>query len=129
MADAPIAFDALEAFEVHADLPPQIAFNHVLAILDGMHDLGKLLLGQILRADGGIDFGLGQNISGVGGSNAIDGAQRNIDALVGRNFYSDNTCHNSGCLALPLFVPGVSADHPDNAFAPDNLAILAKLLN
>jgi hypothetical protein len=32
-------------------------------------------------------------------------------------------------LALALLVPGVGADHTDNAFALDNLAILAKLFD
>jgi hypothetical protein len=30
---------------------------------------------------------------------------------------------------LPLFVAGVGTDHPDDAFAANNFAILAKLLN
>jgi hypothetical protein len=34
-----------------------------------------------------------------------------------------------GGLALPLLVPRVGANHPDDAFAPDNLAVLAQLLN
>jgi len=32
-------------------------------------------------------------------------------------------------LALALFVAGVGADHTDDAFAANDLAILAKLLN
>jgi hypothetical protein len=32
-------------------------------------------------------------------------------------------------LALPLFVPRVGANHPNDAFAPDDLAILAQLFN
>jgi hypothetical protein len=28
--------------------------------------------------------------------------------------------------ALPLFVAAVGADHPDDAFAPDDLAVFAK---
>jgi len=31
--------------------------------------------------------------------------------------------------ALPLLVPRVGADHPDDAFAPDDFAILTQLLN
>ena len=38
--DAPIAFDALQPLQVHADLAAQIAFNDVFAILDSMNDLG-----------------------------------------------------------------------------------------
>jgi hypothetical protein len=32
-------------------------------------------------------------------------------------------------LALPLFVAGVGANHPDNALAFNNFTILAKFLN
>jgi hypothetical protein len=32
-------------------------------------------------------------------------------------------------LALPLFVAAVCANDPDDAFAPDNFAVFAKLLN
>jgi hypothetical protein len=32
-------------------------------------------------------------------------------------------------LALPLFVPGIGADDPDDAAAPDDLAMLAKFLD
>jgi len=32
-------------------------------------------------------------------------------------------------LPLPLFVAGVSADHPDDAFAPDDLAVFTKFFN
>jgi hypothetical protein len=28
--------------------------------------------------------------------------------------------------ALPLFMPGVGTDHPDDAFAPNDFAIFAK---
>jgi hypothetical protein len=31
--------------------------------------------------------------------------------------------------ALPLLMAGVGTDHPDDAFAANNFAILAKLLN
>ena len=32
-------------------------------------------------------------------------------------------------LALALFVAGVGANDPDDAFAPDDLAVFAKLFN
>jgi hypothetical protein len=31
--------------------------------------------------------------------------------------------------ALALFVPGVGADHPDDALAPDDFAIFTQFLN
>jgi hypothetical protein len=37
--------------------------------------------------------------------------------------------HPEGESALPLFVAGVRTDHPDDTFAANDFAILAKLLN
>src|SRR4051812_30817430 len=51
VADAAIALDALQPFQVHADLAAKIALNNVFAVLNGVNDLGELLLGEILRAD------------------------------------------------------------------------------
>jgi len=39
MPDSAIAFDALEALQVHADFPAEIAFDDVFAILNGMDNL------------------------------------------------------------------------------------------
>src|SRR5215831_11721158 len=135
MPDAPIALDALEALEVHADFAAQITFDHVLAILDGMNDLGELLLRQILRANPRINVGASQNVLRIAGANPIDVAQSNVDAFIGRNFYSDDASHVSTGLmdywidwsALPLFVPGVGANDTDDAFASNDFAILTKL--
>src|SRR5208337_5588778 len=82
MADAAIAFDALQPFEVHADLAAQIAFDDVFAILDGMNDLGKLLFGQVLGSNGRINLRLAQDYDRVAGADAVDITQGNVDALV-----------------------------------------------
>src|SRR5689334_22004594 len=86
-----IAFDALQAFQVHADLAAQVAFDDVFAILDRMDDLGELLLGQIFGTNPGVDIRLGQDVFRIGGPNAVDIAQGNIDALIGRDFDADDT--------------------------------------
>ena len=65
VADAPVTLDALEALEVHADLAAQVALDDVLAVLDGVDDLGKLLLSQVLGADGRVDLGLGQDTTAL----------------------------------------------------------------
>jgi len=39
MADPTVAFDTLQAFEIHTNFPAQIAFDDVFAILDRVHDL------------------------------------------------------------------------------------------
>ena len=95
MTDAPIALDALEALQVHADFPAKITLDDVLAVLDGMNDLRKLLLGQILRANARINVGTRQDVFGIAGADPINIAQSDIDAFVGRNFYSDDASHVS----------------------------------
>ena len=130
MPNAAVAFDTLQAFQVHADFSAQITFDDVLAVLDGVNDLRELLLGQILGANAGIDIGLRQNIARIGRTDAIDIAQRDVDALVGRNFNADDTSHKLiNGLALPLFMPRVGANHADHAFSANNFAIFAKLFN
>ena len=93
MADATVAFDSLQPLKVHTDITAQIAFDDILAILDRVNDLRKLLLGEILGADTGINFGFGEDDVCVAGSNAINGSQRDFDSLVGWNFDSDNAGH------------------------------------
>jgi len=86
MADTAITLDGRHALEVHADLTAQVAFDDILALLDRMDDLRKLGFRQILRADAGIDLGHGQDLLRVGRTDAVNITQRDIDALVRRNF-------------------------------------------
>src|SRR5438445_7181240 len=84
--DAAITFDRLQPLQIHSDLPPQVTFDYVFAILDSMHDLRELLLGQIFGADARINVGLRQDDLRVARANPINVPQRNFDALVWRNF-------------------------------------------
>jgi len=59
--NAAIAFDALQSLQVHADLPAQITFDHVFAILNRVNDLGELLFIQAFGTNARVDVGLGQN--------------------------------------------------------------------
>ena len=58
VANAAIALDALQSFEVHANLAAEIALDYIFAVLNGVHDLRELLFGQILGADAGSIFAL-----------------------------------------------------------------------
>src|SRR5579859_1688202 len=124
--DATITFDALQPFEVHANFTAQVAFYDVPALLNGMDNLRKLLFGQILRADARIDIGVFQNLLRVGRTDAINVAQRDVDALVRRNFHSNDACHKS---TLPLFVPFVRANHTNDTATPHDFAVLAQFFN
>ena len=127
MADAPITFDGLKPLQVDADFASQVAFDDVFAVLDGVDNLGELRLGQVFRPDIGADLGLFEDDLGIGGADAIDVAQRDVDAFLGRNFNADDTCHSR--LTLSLFMPGIRADDTNDAFASDHFAIFAKLFH
>src|SRR5436190_10430480 len=93
MANAAITLDALQALEVHTDLAAEIAFDDILAVLDGVDDLGELLLGQIFGADARVNVGFGQDDLRVAGADAVDVTEGDIDALIRRDFYSDDAGH------------------------------------
>src|SRR3974390_1887650 len=90
VANAAVALDTLESLEVHANLAAEVAFDDVLAILNGMHDLRELLLGQILGADAGINLRLVQDFLCVAGANAVNVAKRDVDALVRWDFHAND---------------------------------------
>ena len=93
VTDAAITLDALQPLQVHADFAAQVAFNDVFAILDRVNNLRELLLGQILGADARIDICASEDLVRVGGTDAINVAQGDFDALVGRDFYSNDAGH------------------------------------
>src|SRR5205814_8085203 len=93
VANAPIALNALQALEVQTELASQVTFDHIFAILNGVDDLRKLLLVQVLRAQGRIDLRFGENVERVGRTNAVNIAQRDVDALFAWNFNTNDTCH------------------------------------
>jgi hypothetical protein len=133
VSDTSIALNALEALQIHSDLAAQVAFDYVLAILDRVNDLGELLLSQVLGPNARVNLGPGQDVDGVARADAVNIAQGNIDALVGGDFYTNDTGHKlelecwiSG-LALALLVPGVRANDTNHTLATDDLAILAEL--
>jgi len=93
VADAAIALDALQTLEVHAEFAAQVTFDDILAVLNGVNDLGHLLFGQVLGAGLRFDLRYLKDGDSIGGSDAVDVAQGDVDSLVARNFNSDDTSH------------------------------------
>jgi hypothetical protein len=93
VAHASVTLDTLQAFEIHANFAAQVAFDDIFAILNGVNDLRQLLLSQVLGANAGIDIGLGQDVAGIRGTDPVNITQRDVDALIGRNFNADDTSH------------------------------------
>ena len=94
VADAAIALDALQTLEVHAEFAAQVTFDDILAVLNGVNDLGHLLFSQVLGAGLRFDLRYFKDVDGIGRSDAVDVAQGDVDSLVARNFNSDDTSHN-----------------------------------
>lgn len=136
MPNSPVTLDALKPLEVHSVFPAEITLNNVLAVLDGVYDLGQLLLRQIFGSDTAINVGSGEDFLGIAGADSVNVAQRYVNALFRWYFYSDDAGHisiikglvfsGSSKSTLPLFVPEVGADNTDHAFAPHNFAVFAK---
>ena len=95
MADAAVAFDALQPFQVHPDFPAQVSFDDQLAFLDGVDDLGELLFIQVFGPEMRGDIGALQDFIGRGGADAIDVTQGDIDPFIARYFDSDDACHKN----------------------------------
>lgn len=93
VTNAAIALNALQALQVHTNLTAEVAFDDILAVLNRMDDLRKLCFRQVLGPDARLDIGLGQDDFGIGGANAVNIAKRDIDALIRRNFYTNDTSH------------------------------------
>src|SRR5258706_13916688 len=107
VTDAPVAFDTLQALQIHANLATEVAFDDVLAILDGMDNQGELLLGEIFGTDGGVDLGISQDDLGIAGANAVDVTQSDVDAFVGGDFYSDDAGHKLKTGLLDWWINGL----------------------
>src|SRR5689334_15876801 len=93
VADATIALDILKTLQVHTDLAAQGALDHILAVLDRVNDLRKLLLRQVLRADARVNVRASEDLYRVDRANAVNVPQRDINALVRRDFNTNDACH------------------------------------
>jgi hypothetical protein len=120
-----IALNRLKALKVKAKLAPKVALDHVFALLDRVDNLRQLSLSQVLRADGGINLRLCDDLARINRSYAVDVAERYVDTLVARDVNTKNACHKISNLTLPLLVARISANHAEHALALHDLAVFA----
>ena len=93
MAQAAIAADLGQTLDVHRGLTAQVALDEIV-MLNGLTQLGLLLVGQILDAGIGVDTGGLQDLRSAGRSDAVDIGQSHFDPLVAGKINTRNTCHN-----------------------------------
>lgn len=129
VAHPAVTLDALEPLEIQTNLTAEVTLDDILALLDRVNDLGKLVLIQVLRAQRRVNVRLLEDGDRVDRADAVNVSKRDINPLLTRNIYSKNTCHKIVCLTLTLFVACVRANNPNHALALHNFAVLAQLLN
>lgn len=95
MPDSTIGFDRLQPLQVHSVLTPEIALNHVFSILNRMGNLRQLLFVQILGSDTTFNLRICEDFQCIDRTNSIDIAQGNIDPLVTRDVYTQDSRHNN----------------------------------
>src|SRR5713226_3356728 len=109
MSQPTVAAEIHQPLDVHSDLTPQVAFDHVIAV-DHFADLQHLLIGQLRHSPrvGYSDFR--HDFVGLFGPDPMDILQCNNDALVGRYIDAGDAGHGHSLLSpaqakRPAIVP------------------------
>src|SRR5438105_8946282 len=89
---AAITAEIHQAFDVHRHFATQIAFDHII-VINRLADLDDFVFRQITDATVLGDPDLVADVLGIGWADAVDIAQRDFDALVGRNIYPGDAGH------------------------------------
>ena len=127
MTHATIGAEVDQTLDRELDLTTEIAFNGELG--NGITDAFEFSVVEVLdllRAGNAASI---ENLAGTRTTNAINGSETDLSMLLRRNIDTGDTSHCVTSLALTLLVTRVSADHSNNAFALDDLAVAAHFLN
>ena len=130
MPEPAVAPDIHQALDVHRDFPAQIALDPHL-LVDDFAKAVDFVVRQVPHARVRIHIRALEELLAGMKSDAKDIGQRRFDALVARKIDPCNSRHVTSPLAprecepltLSLLVPWIHANHPNNALAPDDLAL------
>ena len=92
MTNATIAADFHQALDVQRNLTAQVAL-HLQVLFDVVTQLGDFVLGKVLHAGIGADFGSGKDFLGRSQANAEDVSQADLHTLFSGQVNARNTCH------------------------------------
>ena len=91
-----VAVDTEEALHVSLLLTAKVAFADDLHGLDGLNDLGHLVVGQLSCTDVGVDIGSSKDFAAKRKTDAIDVRQRVFDLLFVGDVDSEEASHDVG---------------------------------
>src|SRR5262249_39059211 len=92
MTQAPVAAEVHQTLDVHGDLAPKLAFDHIAAV-DHLTTLTVLCWGELAPPPLRRNRDLLANLLGEGVANAINRSERYLDPLVGRDIHTCNSGH------------------------------------
>src|SRR5205814_6988791 len=118
--------DLRQPLDVLAHLPSEVALDDVL-VVDDLTYAADLVVRQVPRLGPGVDPGLNADLLRHARPDAVDVAQGKLDPLIVWDIDARDTCHRP-LLALALLVALVFTDHPYDAEASDDLALIAARL-
>jgi hypothetical protein len=129
MTYAPVTAYIHKALDAGSHFPAQVAF-HFVVLLNFLTNIIDLVRGQIINAASPVHPGRIQDFHGRGTAYAINIRQGYVGPLASRQINSSNSGHSQtpASLSLALLVPGVFAEHPQDALAADHFALGAKAL-
>jgi hypothetical protein len=132
MAPPTVATNILQALDRQGYLGPEIAL-YAIAVLDHLPDAPEFFRREILDPCRLIHPRLFKDLLRRRATHAVNIRERDDSPLVVRNINSDNTRQRDSlpfaALSLPLIVPSVLADDPDQSVSLDELAVLTNLLH
>jgi len=92
VAEATIAAEIHESLDVGLDLAAQITLDHVIGLKDLAYS-GHLLLGEFTGSHSAADARLVEHLKRRTASDSIDIGEGDVQALVAREVYTGDTCH------------------------------------
>ena len=93
MANATVAVDRLEAFQVSGDFAAEVTLEHPLVLGNDMQNFVELLFREILCPHVGIQAALFDEQIGTRGADAVDVTEGIRDFLFRGDFYTEETWH------------------------------------
>jgi hypothetical protein len=88
VANSSVTLDGLESLKVHPQFAAQVAFDNILAILNGMDDLRDLLLVEGLGSKTRVNLRVLQDALGIHRTNPIEIPPCYVDPLVPGDIYT-----------------------------------------
>ncbi len=128
MTKSTVTTEVHQSLDVQSVLTPQITF-HLVVGLKELTDSANFAFRQVARTNIEVDVRLAENLLRKRPTYSEDVGKTDDDALTRWQVNARNSCHSKLLLALTLFMARVLTNHPDDAFAADDPALIADSLN